>query len=79
MEEEDKKNMKNNYVSISKWYTPRKKRVETLVISGTFTAEELYDAGQKIQKKIRVVNHQMVIGQPQDTPLPDSILGRIQD
>ena len=70
--------MSHNYMSISKWYTPRKGRTETLIMSGTFTVEELYDAGKKIQEKIPLMNTQMNIGKPEDTALPDNILELIQ-
>jgi len=65
--------MTHNYVFINDFYTPGK-----LIMSGTFTVEELYDAGQKIHKKISLVSSQMNIGRPQDTALPDDILNRIQ-
>ena len=71
--------MSHNYMSISKWYTPRKGRTETLIMSGTFTVEELYDAGKKIQKKIPLKNkHMMTMGLPENTALPDNILELIQ-
>ena len=70
--------MLHNYMSISKWYTPRKGRTETLIMSGTFTVEELYDAGKKIQEKIPLMNTQMNIGKPEDTALPDNIIELIQ-
>ena len=70
--------MSHNYMSISKWYTPRKGRTETLIMSGTFTVEELYNECQKIQKKIPLINTQMNIGLPENTALPDNILELIQ-
>jgi len=52
------------------------KAVDTFIMNGTFTVEELQQTNNII--KNRYGNNKMIIGKPELTPLPSNILELIQ-